>query len=625
MKNNPFAIGRHRPVYLWAGPGTVRMNQLKFMDAPVDVFVHQEAHTPVGAQRMAAEAGFNWAYLMYNWGFPSEIEAEDWEDYRVAVKIYQAKGVKVFGYIQTSNCAYQGSFTDKDWYAQDSQGRPIYYYTGRYMTCWLHPEWLDHLQDMVKGVVEAGSEGVFFDNPWLGGAPIHFGGTWSGLAGCYCNRCQNTYQQDSQASIPTSLDPARDPASRRYLDWRAELVTNTLAGLSSYARSLNPQIFVSANDYDAIMQPSYVTHGIDLRALAKVQDVIMIEDFCLPHWEPGYAQNAPELVNNAITIRTALALVGDTPLSTDPYDKGIGFDGVYPPRRLQQGIVEAAACGAPMVVKGTEYVNSQGVFTLLTAEKYAPERAAVKQIHQWLQANAYLYQGRTNTARVGLLYPEQGMRFQWDQLAPRYFGVCQTLTNAGIPWRAITTGDDWDGLETVLTFENADHPNGSQRLIYVPDLQGWSLPASSYLARHRVLLEFISGFLAWYLRAYFRYRWARWITDRLGITQWFLQSPHFRIPSAEDQRSLLDALGEIPSLRVEPAKEPVLIETWQRGDEWQIHLVNYGDQPQKVSLALGQRVKGEIISPDQESFDFEGRNLQFDLDLYAILLFTEGG
>jgi hypothetical protein len=55
--------------YLWAEPGTILMNRLKFMDATVDEFVHHECHTLVGAQRML-EAGFNWAYLSYNWGFP---------------------------------------------------------------------------------------------------------------------------------------------------------------------------------------------------------------------------------------------------------------------------------------------------------------------------------------------------------------------------------------------------------------------------------------------------------------------------------------------------------------------------------------------------------------------------
>lgn len=61
---NPFDIGVHRPVYLWAGPGTMRMNRLKFMGAPVHEAVHAEAHTPVGARRMAEEAAFSWAYLL---------------------------------------------------------------------------------------------------------------------------------------------------------------------------------------------------------------------------------------------------------------------------------------------------------------------------------------------------------------------------------------------------------------------------------------------------------------------------------------------------------------------------------------------------------------------------------
>ena len=79
---NWFKIGHHRPVYLWAGQATVRMNRLKFMDAPVDELVHGEAHQQIGARRMAQEAGCNWAYLMYDWGFPPEIEQVDWEDFR---------------------------------------------------------------------------------------------------------------------------------------------------------------------------------------------------------------------------------------------------------------------------------------------------------------------------------------------------------------------------------------------------------------------------------------------------------------------------------------------------------------------------------------------------------------
>jgi len=615
-QNNTFSLGYHRPVYLWGGPGTIRMNQLKFMNAPVDEQVHHECHTSVGAQRML-EAGFNWAYLMYNWGFPPEVEKVDWEDFAKAVKIYQQAGIKTFGYVQTSNCAYAGSFKDKDWYTLDPRGRHIYYYTGRYMTCWLHPEWISQLKEIISGIVEAGSDGVFFDNPWMGGQPVHFGGTWSGPAGCYCERCQNAFHEASGLEIPTQIDPRDDKTSRQYLTWRADIVTQTIQNLSDHARAINHGVVISANDYDAVMQPSYITHGIDLRALSLVQDMIMIEDFCLPRWEPG---DTPELVNNAITIRTALALLGDTPLSVDPYDEGIGFDDVYPPRRLQQGICEAAACGVPMVVKGTEYVDEKGVFTLLTAEKYAPQREAVKEIHQWLAENAALYEERKNEARVGLLYPEEGIRFQWNKLAPLYFGVAQTLTNAKIPWQVVTANDDWSGLEAIFTFEETETPQMAIRTIHVPDLPSWNFPADTFLAKNRAILYAVFGVLSWYYRAYFRYRWARALTDGLGITQWFLQSPHFRLPSESAQQTVLDKIDDLTMGFQISSPAPLLMETWRKGETLQIHLVNYAQELQSVSLDFTKSVKGRVLTPNQDSREFQAESLQIEVDVYSIIL-----
>jgi hypothetical protein len=180
-------------VYLWAGAGTVRMNRLKFRDAPVDEAVHLEAHTPTGARRMAEEAGFNWVYLTYDWGFPPEIEKEDWQAFRQAAEVYHASGMGVFGYIQTSNYVWTGSYRAKDWYARDPRGRPFYYYTGRYMSCWRHPEWIEHLREMVRGVIESGADGVFFDNPWHASQPFLLGGAWLGSTGCYCPLCRAAF------------------------------------------------------------------------------------------------------------------------------------------------------------------------------------------------------------------------------------------------------------------------------------------------------------------------------------------------------------------------------------------------------------------------------------------------
>jgi hypothetical protein len=641
------------------------MNRLKFMDAPVDEDVHQEAHAAIGAERVAQEAGFNWAYLAYNWGFPPEIEQEDWEAFRQAVPVYHQAGVKVFGYIQTSNCVFQGSFRKKDWYARDPKGRKFYYDIGRYMTCWLHPEWLGHLRDNVRGAVEAGADGIFFDNPWHACQPLHVAGAWIGSAGCYCSRCRDAFRESCSLEIPRRIDPEGDEVSRQYLFWRAGQVTETLTMLANYARSLKSDVVISANDFDAVMRPSLVMTGIDLPALAKVQDVLMIEDYGLPRWDngnqkqPKRSQKSPEannlLINNVLTIRTARALVGNTPLSTDPYDRGIGFDGMYPVRRFQQGIAEAAACGAMLVVKGTEFVED-GQFTLLTAERFEPQRQAIGRYHRWLEEHASLYENRKNIAPVGLLYPGDALWQQWDAIAPLYFGAGQTLLAAGIPWRVLTEWSDPTGIEILLTFKPAPHqpiqPDKTKRkprlsayplpalpfqtdhdlrIINVPYLHNWSPPPPGFLARHSTLRRLSTGLIGNVYRDYFRSKRVRRYGDRLGLAHFFLQSPYFQLPPDAARSVLIEALGKYPFPRV-MAKQPVLAELWQQGETRQLHLVNYDAEPQSVVIAFGDPIAGKAFSPDgskpygPEPYGSEseltGDLITIHLDIYTVLTFT---
>ncbi len=619
-----FAIGHHRPVYLWAGPGTIRMNRLKFMDAPVDEAVHLEAHTLTGVTRLARAASCNWAYLTYNWGFPPEVEREDWEAFRQALPAYQAAGIRVFGYVQLSNYVVAGSYAAKDWYAQDPRGRPFYYYTGRYMRCWRHPDWRDHLRQMVWGIVQAGADGVFFDNPWHGTQPQYSAGAWMGGAGCYCPSCREAFREVTGLEIPRQLDPEGDERSRRYLRWRADEVTTTLAELAAYARELNPEILISANDFDAVMRPSYVTYGIDLEALAKVQDVIMIEDYGLPAWRGGQSAEPERLVNNALTLRTARALIGETPLSVDPYDKGIGFDRVYSGRRFQQAIAEAAACGATLVVKGTEFVEADGTFTLLTAEQYGEEREAIGVYHRWLSERAGLYIDREPAAEVALFHPGATLGEGWGALAPLYFGAGQTLLRAGIPWRTVRAAADLVGVTTLLHV--APLPEEWQlpeeiALIDVSALPGWAPAPPSFLARHPRLRALAAGFLGAAYRAYFRYRWARALIDRSGLTErHFMRSPGFDLPPEAQRATLLEVVGAVRFPRVE-MEAPVLVEPWRQGEQRQLHLVNYAESPQTVRVIFAESVRGEVLSPDAAPFTFSGTELALSLDVYALLIY----
>jgi hypothetical protein len=406
-------------------------------------------------------------------------------------------------------------------------------------------------------------------------------------------------------------------------------VTRTLAMLAGHARTLDPDVQVSVNDFDAVMRPSYVVYGIDLRSLAGVQDVMMIEDYGLPRWEeePG---TSPLLVNNALTLRTARALIGDTPLSTNPYDKGIGFDGVYAPRRFVQGLAEAAACGAMMVVKGTEYVE-EGVFTLLTADRFAPQREAIGQFHRWLAEHPDLFHGRESAALVGLLYPDEALWHEWDRLAPLYFGVGQTLLAAGIPWKVVTPQDDWSGLRVLFCFDGmpvSDAARPRPRIVSVPQLSGWNPPPPSYLARHKAARRPVSKGVSWLFQSYFRSRGVRRLVDSLGLVHFFWQAPFFRLPPAAARESALAALGEPPFPRVTSAA-PVLVEPWLKGDRWQLHLVNYAAQAQSVKVEFGQPVSGRLLTPDKDGqteseSTFGGSVFECTLDVYAVLEYQTG-
>ncbi len=644
----PFgAVGRHRPVYFWAGPDTVRMNRLKFMDQPVNERVHREAHTPRAA-RMLAEAGFNWAYLMFNWGFPPEQDEAQRKSFRQAVEVFHQAGLRVFGYVQLSNCVYAGSHRERDWYARDPQGRRVFYYTGRYMTCWHHPAWREQLRRRVRGVVAAGADGVFLDNPWMGLHILTVADTWVTGAGCTCDRCQAAYEGASGGRpIPRRLDPA-DPETQHYLAWRADVVWDLVGELADYARSLRPAVVVTENVYDAINRNHYADFGVDLRRAAQISDAVMIEDHSFPRLVSEHM-----LVNNAITCKAARAWSGETPVMTNPYIAGIGFDPVYTPRQFQQAVAEGAACGTATVVKGTEFFDRRdGGFTLLTGEPFAEQRRALGRIHGWLEAHADLYEGAHEPSPLAVYFPYATLPFDWRYAAPLTFAACQALLVEGVPFRVVGPGG-WDGVEVLIV-----PPGGRDALAgrlrafaarggrVVALGEGrevgalvWSRgrPGPTFLERHPALRAAVGRVAMALFRAYFSSRLFRRLMDRAKVTQRVIQgsgegNPLFAVPPVEERAALLAAVGDLALPRAE-AEEPVLVTWWRRegGAQELFHLVNYADGPQEVVVGLPWSVRAQVVSPDdgrraaQEVGLLEGRSLRVGLDVYALLVCERGG
>ena len=271
-------------------------------------------------------------------------------------------------------------------------------------------------------------------------------------------------------------------------------------------------------------------------------------------------------------------------------------------------------------------------FTLLTAERYASQRQAIGRIHRWLEAHAELYYDGENTVRqnaatVALQHPGDRLWQAWDRLAPLYFGACQTLTAACIPWRVVPAASrqashDLQGVDVLLTFDDpgsaGDLSPHAPRRICILDLDCWAPPPPSFLARSPRIRGLAGRALGWMFQGYFRWRWARRLVDRLGLVHFFWQTPYFRLPSEPARRALLDAVGPGSTPRVS-APHPVLVELWRRAGRAQLHLVNYAPTPTAVRVDFKAPVAGTILSPDDDTHTpFDAVQVSLELDVYAI-------
>jgi hypothetical protein len=620
MQEKPkYKIGQYRPIYFWAGPGTIRMNRLKFMQVLVDEFIHHSAHSEAGADVIVNRMHQNWIHLTYSWGFPPEVEQEDWDSFETGAKTYHQHGKNVFAYIQSSNCVYDGSFREKDWYVRDPQGRKHYYYSGRYMTCFQNRDWINYLKERIADAIIRGADGIFFDNLWYGCQPSSLYGAWLGKAGCFCTTCRDRYILEEGKEIPRYVDLHNNEVIT-YLHWRAAQLTEVVADLARYAREMKADIQISANDYDLVMRPSYLIYGIDFPSLAKIQDVTMIENFALPLWT---THNRERLANNALTIRNAWPfLPPDKHLSVISYDIGIGFDPVYPARRILQGMAEAAALGCSMTTKGTEYHDGKQM-TLINAAEYADQQQAIGDFSRWLEGHQTIYTNRENSSKVALMHPADSLWQDWLKLAPIYFGAAQTLIKAGIPWKVIKPGDSLEGINTLLVFnpeqEKQLTAKPNIRIITVPNLPGWQPKQDSWVARHPYIRNVISYVAEALIRTYHANSLSRSFMDHLGMAKLVTQTNLYYLPTLQKQTNLLSALQQTKSIRA-LSNEPILLEIWQQDDLTQLHLVNYAQHPQQVEVILPWSGTARIITSgfaDIKSIDFTS-SLFVEVDIYTV-------
>jgi hypothetical protein len=604
-----------RGVYLWAGRATIDLHNVKFPDFGVDEAEHLRAHSPAAALELA-DTGFNWAFLSMNWGFPPERERRHWQEFQDAVGTYRNAGFRTIGYVQASNCLAEGSYADRDWYAVTPSGRRVPYYLNRLMTCWNSDAWSDEVGRHAERAIVAGADGVFFDNLWMGATPWTLGGRVGGFAGCACTRCTRAFRDAHGHAIPRTLDD--DDASRAYLAWRTEIVSRRMSEWGERVRERDSRAIVLANNCDAILRDTRALFGLDVSAIGAAQDAVLVENIAMP----SYDARARRLTSNAIPVKALHALT-DRPVLCVTYERGIGLDRAPRPLLLRRTIAETAALGASTILKGSEYIDSGGRFTVITAAEFVTVRAAVRPLLRWIQSNAGLYTDVRHDPEVGVLYDTAALQRRYGDVAAATFALATRLLADSTCFAFVTpdrlaTGE-WAGRRVLVPpGQRFDGTDGGAQLVYVSHAVCQLPPTPAQFLNSRAVRRACNMALTSISRAYFGSARARRALDASGITASFLRSPYFRIPA---RRGGMNGLAPDWSTTRVSAASPVLVERWfrERDGARLIHLVNFSDTPARVQLGGVISSTVELHSPDADTRLRTGARLEMDLELYAVL------
>ncbi len=266
----------------------------------VGVAVHAFEHLgDIGHQAEgAAAAGANLIYAgfggaSYN-GLPAPAEFKKLcQDEAAYVRAARKKGIETaIGYICATSIVGLETF-DKNWTPefrarfksppagwrqQDRNGRPLpSWYGGAYHpACMNNPDWRSYERFMVQATIEAGYDGIFFDNP-----TVH-------PDGCFCPHCLAAFAgflaTEGQRPVDRSVEGLRRTAAARpadFLRFRATVAPGFLSEMRAFAKSLKPGALVTCNNSlnspDALFS-QIRTYGYDISQLSQAEDYVLVED-----------------------------------------------------------------------------------------------------------------------------------------------------------------------------------------------------------------------------------------------------------------------------------------------------------------------------------------------------------
>jgi len=312
---------------------------------------------------------------------------------------------------------FAASFTTppKQWLQKDRSGKPLpSWYGGDYRpACMNNPDWRTYEKEVVRMQLEAGHDGIFFDNP-----TVH-------PQGCFCQYCMKAFAKfiDEKGDDVERMRTAAEKRPADFLRFRATIAPDFLSEMRRYARSINPAAVVTCNN--SLNSPEVFfsqcrTYGYDIHSLAMSEDWVTVEDM----------GSQPRTLANGSTIEYGpvyemiKAVSRGKPVTAVTLAEA---DYHTPVNLMKLAMAEAAAHEASYLSWPTWPENVRG--------KMAD---GVRKESDFLRENAALFNHGALVADVGLFLPYR----KWVETADcRTMAVAKELARANIQFRVVCEAD----------------------------------------------------------------------------------------------------------------------------------------------------------------------------------------
>lgn len=334
--------------YLWGGPGTIRITQVKYFSPRFDEHSMMTCYDYDYLAKAQDLFGITDCWVTYSWGFADKTEEEDRRFILDRLDNFKRLGIRTHAYIQGPNLVFD-EFPDKpDWWARDEKGRRIWYYRGRGVCSIHNEEYVDYLVNKIEATHGLGFDGIYIDNVQhgqLGTPTVKEGELPFVFCGDASPAARAAYQAETGLPIPEDFELDLE-LTRSYLDFRVRSNTAFIKRLADVVHAGGMEF--GTNFYDPKFDPTHI-YGINLAETAAVQDYVLFENHALPR-DDGRKHNGyiDEIVGQVYP---------DKPVFVVSYDQGVGMAPQFTQNQLDNLFSEAANARFSMCLKGGEFTT----------------------------------------------------------------------------------------------------------------------------------------------------------------------------------------------------------------------------------------------------------------------------